>query len=332
MIRGARVIVGTCVDVQSGENVLIIADRYDNPVIPPMVEAVLEKGAEPSVCIMTPRTGHGLNPPEPIVEAMLASNVIFGMATDYSISHSPARVAASAAGARYLNLVGYTPEMLSSGGLFTDFIKMAPSVKRIGQLFGEAKRATVIAQTGEEIAFDVSGRRGNGSSCLARNPGEASFPPAMQVNTTPIEGQAEGTIILDGSIPMKGLGVLSAPIELTIRKGRIVKMSGGREADLLDAYLGASGDPNDYMISEIGLGLNPKLRKLTGGLLEDEGGYGVVHYGIGENLTLGGKLKSSLHLDVMVRNATLILDETVVVDKGRMVLPDWIEADDGQRG
>jgi leucyl aminopeptidase (aminopeptidase T) len=151
------------------------------------------------------------------------------------------------------------------------------------------------------------------------------------VNTTPIEGKAKGTIILDGSVPMKGLGVLANPIKLDIQDGRIVKMHGGKEAEILDGYLGAAGDPNDYMITEVGLGLNPNLRTLDGTLLNDEGNYGCVHFGIGENLTLGGELKSTLHLDVMVRDATLVLDDTVVVDKGRMVLPDWAEKVDGER-
>lgn len=111
--------------------------------------------------------------------------------------------------------------------------------------------------------------------------------PNVEANVSPVEGSAEGVIVADASIPYIGIGLLSEPVRLEVREGRIVSISGGEQARTLDRNLAGLGDPLVYTIAEIGIGLNPKYR-FCGIMLEDEGVFGSVHVGIGTNITLGG--------------------------------------------
>jgi len=65
--------------------------------------------------------------------------------------------------------------------------------------------------------------------------------------------------------------------------------------------------------------LNPKCR-ICGSMLEDEGVYGTIHFGIGDNHTMGGRVESSMHTDVIVKNPTVFIDEVKVMKSGEIFL------------
>ena len=69
------------------------------------------------------------------------------------------------------------------------------------------------------------------------------------------------------------------------------------------------------MLGEIGFGLNPKA-KLTGHMLEDEGCLGTVHFGFGSNTALGGMNQVPFHLDMIVRNLTVSVDDQLILKQG----------------
>jgi len=55
-------------------------------------------------------------------------------------------------------------------------------------------------------------------------------------------------------------------------------------------------------------------------MLEDEGVYGTIHFGIGDNHTMGGCVESSMHTDVIVKNPTVFIDEVKVIKSGEIFL------------
>jgi len=54
-------------------------------------------------------------------------------------------------------------------------------------------------------------------------------------------------------------------------------------------------------------------------MLEDEGVYGTIHFGIGDNHTMGGCIESSMHTDVVVKNPTVIIDKKIVIKSGKHI-------------
>jgi hypothetical protein len=43
-----------------------------------------------------------------------------------------------------------------------------------------------------------------------------------------------------------------------------------------------------------------------------------VHIGIGSSITLGGTIKAKTHYDVLMRDATLTIDQEVVLQEGQL--------------
>ena len=51
-------------------------------------------------------------------------------------------------------------------------------------------------------------------------------------------------------------------------------------------------------------------------MLADEGAYGTVHIGIGNNLSFGGNVEAPLHMDKVIREITLKIDGRIISQNG----------------
>ena len=72
-------------------------------------------------------------------------------------------------------------------------------------------------------------------------------------------------------------------------------------------------------IGELGIGTN-EAAVLNGVILEDEKVYGTVHIAFGTNTSFGGVNKADCHMDGIILEPTLYLDDEMVIDKGRFVV------------
>lgn len=68
----------------------------------------------------------------------------------------------------------------------------------------------------------------------------------------------------------------------------------------------------------MGFGLNPAA-SLSGRMLEDEGVYGTMHIGIGNNLAYGGSCNTPIHIDLIMKQPTCIVDDHYVYKDGELV-------------
>ena len=318
MIRGARILVDECANVKPGENVLIVADTNYVHIAQILAAVARERDTEVVICIMTPRKAHGENPPPTIVSAMMEADVIFEPTT-YSLTRSEATEQARRKGARIVSMPAYTDDMLIHGGLEADFRAQEKLVDELADALTRSRFAKLMAPAGTCLTLETGDRHANTGKGFCTGPGTVSGPPNIEVNVSPIEGTAEGTIVVDVSVPIPEIGLLGSPIKLTVEKGRIVDIEGGHEATTLQRILEEAGDPNVYNIAELGIGLNPKAR-ISGIMLEDEGALGTAHIGIGDNHTSGGVIKAPLHIDLVIRNPTLELDGRVVIKEGDILI------------
>ena len=71
--------------------------------------------------------------------------------------------------------------------------------------------------------------------------------------------------------------------------------------------------------AELGVGTNVRA-VVSGYILEDEKVLGMVHIALGNNAGMGGTVNVRIHLDGLVRNATLYVDGELVLDKGTLVI------------
>jgi len=319
MIKGVKTLLDKCANVKAGEKVLIVADTDNIRIAELIATAAIERNAEAVVCIMTPRKAHGENPPETIVSAMMKADVVFEPTT-YSLTRSEATQKAAQAGVRVVSMPAYVEEMLIRGAIEADFPAHEKTVQKLADLFTEATTAKLTAPGGTEITMELGGaaRKGETGKGFCTGPGTICGPPNIEANISPIEGTAEGVVFADVSIPDPQMGVLSAPIEVTVNGGLITNIKGMADAAALRKILEEKKDPTVYNIAELGVGLNPKAR-ICGIMLEDEGALGTAHIGIGDNHTSGGTVKAPLHLDLIINNPTLELDGKVIIKDSELL-------------
>ena len=56
-------------------------------------------------------------------------------------------------------------------------------------------------------------------------------------------------------------------------------------------------------------------------MLEDEGVASTCHIGVGTSTTLGGTVKARGHYDFVMHDPTIVVDEVVLMDEGKLILP-----------
>jgi leucyl aminopeptidase (aminopeptidase T) len=304
-----------CASVEPGEEVLIIADYNMEKIGKAIASAAYQIGAEPVLTYLVPRERDGQEPPKAVAEAMKAAGVFLAPVSK-SITHTHAVKEAAGAGARGLMLTQYREDMLIYGGIEADFEAIAPTCKALAKTFEEGKHLHLRTKQGTDMDCNIEGRRGNALTCLVA-PGQFSPVPNVEANVSPVEGTAQGRLVIDASIPYIDIGVLSEPMEVVVKDGMIRSIEGGTQAKALEANLASFEDPMVYNVAEVGMGLNPYSR-LTGCMLDDEGVLKTLHIGIGTNITLGGNIKASCHYDLLLWNPTLSIDGVVVVEEGEL--------------
>lgn len=165
-------------------------------------------------------------------------------------------------------------------------------------------------------------------------PGRWDHWPSGFVLTWPNEGAVNGTIVIDrGDILLPQKAYAADPVRLTVRDGYVTAIEGGLDADLLRDYMEAFDDPEGYAISHIGWGLQQRARWSTLALYDREQTIGMdarafagnFLFSLGPNTEVGGERNTACHIDIPLRHCTVQLDDTMVVDNGRLV--DWASAE-----
>jgi len=308
--RAVETVVGPCLGVQAGEEVVIVADRTTESLGAALREAAARLGAEPVTTVMEPREVDGQEPPAAVAAALAAARV-FIAPTRRSLSHTRARKAATEAGARGATLPGVTEDMLARL-MACDFPAMAARSRRVAELLTAADEAHVSCPRGSDMTFDLRGRVAIADDGDLSGDGAFGNLPCGEGFISPLTG--EGTVV---AATLASLGMPDEHVRLTVENGRLADASGdwgARWTALMDAA-GQRG----RNLAELGVGTNERAT-LTGNILEDEKMLGTVHVAFGASAGIGGTVSVAVHLDCLVEDATLDVGGTRVLDSGRLLL------------
>jgi leucyl aminopeptidase (aminopeptidase T) len=261
-----------------------------------------------------PPTGRdGAEPPVAVAAAMRASSVV-ALVTRFSLSHTLARADATHAGARIASLPGITAEVFKRT-IPVDYYQLQRVGRALTNKLTEAERCRVTAPGGTDIELALHGREAICDDGDLRGPGAWGNLPAGEAFISPLESEATGTIVFDGSLA--GWGLLEQPLTIELQRGRLRTAAGGAAADWLLETLDAGG-PNGRTIAELGIGTNPNAT-ITGVILEDEKVEGTIHFAFGTNTSIGGTNQASVHLDGLIRNPLVELDGQAILRDGRLI-------------
>jgi aminopeptidase len=315
--KGAQALVNTCASLKSGEGVLILSDPTTEEVGRIVAEIAREITPEVKHLCLSVSKIHGTEPPDEIAGEMLKSDVIFCL-TSRSLAHTSARKNATDKGARFLSLPDYSLEALASPALRVDYEAQALLCDQIAEIFDQGETVKITSESGTNARLGISGRKANSCPGLCAEPGCFASPPDIETHIPPLEECSDGIVVVDGSIPCPEIGVLKTPVTLTIEGGKIRKFE-GEKASVLEEIFRSQNNEKAYVIAELGVGLNPAAH-LFGRMLEDEGCIGTIHLGCGSNSTFGGNNKINFHLDMVIKDITLMVDKTEVIAGGRLCL------------
>ena len=316
LARGAAKLIDQCLCIRPGERAVIITDFSRMQIARALAFIVQERGNEFTIHLMTERSRHGEEPPESIAAAMLKADVII-MPTTFSLTHTKARVDANREGARILSLPGYVEATLMGGGLDADFDAARKVVLQVSKLLDQSETVRITSSLGTDFTANIKGRKSVNATGIADTPGSWAAPPAIETAIGPMEGTASGTVFVDGVL-IPG-GIVRDEVRVHFKEGKIVEISGGKQAQDFEKALKGYNDPNVFYAVEIGIGLNPKA-ELGRNYLEDETTYGTLHLGLGEGRTYGSSISASAHLDLVLDRATLSLDGKEVVKNRELTL------------
>jgi leucyl aminopeptidase (aminopeptidase T) len=312
----AERVVRDYLGIGPGERFVIVVDDRTDPQIPTeLARAARDAGADPVVVTIAPRARSGSEPPRPAAAAVAAADVVL-CAASTSLYHTAAKAAAQRDGVRGVFNAPYRADAWRNGAMTADFVAIRARAERLAELWRRTREVRITSPAGTDLRATVEGREPMAwLTGICRNAGEVSALPGGEVSLPPLEGTSEGTVVWERVA--SDLGALEAPVRITIRAGRAVRIEGGPSADRLRAIVESVRDADN--IGEIGIGLNPAAR-IADEITEAKKAYGTVHIALGDSANeYGGLVECDVHLDGLVLEPTVEFDGVPVVVDGRHV-------------
>lgn len=310
LLKAAQVAVNNCLAVKKGESVLVITDLPERKIGYALWEAAKEVGSEAMLLEILPRSSNGEEPPEAVAKFMKDFDVLM-IPTSKSMSHTKARRDACEAGARCATLPGILEDTMQRT-LNADYHEIAKRSIKLAEIVSQGKVAKVTTPAGTEITMSLEGRECHADTGLVHNPGDFSNLPAGEAYIAPVEGSANGIIIVDGAM----VGKVKTPIKIVVRDGFATQITGDRSAEELEKILEPFGQLGRN-IAELGIGTNHKAQ-IVGSVLEDEKVMGTVHMALGDNKSMGGNVSVPSHLDGILLKPTLWIDDKKIMEDGEL--------------
>jgi leucyl aminopeptidase (aminopeptidase T) len=338
--QGVLIMLQVNMGLKEGERLLVLTDpptlddwrEKDSKVLKPqlersvLAEMVAAIGREyfprclSEFCPYASVGQHGREPGEAVAERMLQADVIIAI-TNYSLSHTNARAAATKAGARIASMPGFESRMFHPGGpMSVDYDRMAAETEKMAELITAAEKATVRSPGGTDISFSLAGRDGGVDTGMCTERSAWSNLPAGEAFVAPVEGSAEGLIVVQGG----WYPDLEQDMTLHFERGLVVGLEGGGSVgDHFRSLLQLENDEGVYKarrnLAELGVGTNPNARE-PDNVLEAEKIKGTVHLAIGDGSHMGGKVVADLHEDFVIPAPGLFLDEKLVIEGGEWMV------------
>ncbi|HPR86789.1 MAG TPA: aminopeptidase [bacterium] len=312
--KAAQTVITQALDLRKGEAVLIIADEPLLDLAHLLFAAAEKKTAHVHLLEVTRTFLHRNALCAPVERLMQEMNVILAL-TSVSISHINSRREACRHGARCITMPAITNDTFARIAEM-DFGRIGRLSRKLADILTIAREIEISAPNGTRLHIAAARAKGYADTGEVTQPGAFSNLPAGEAALAPEFAGTSGELIVDS-----GMGVQLDDRErtlLSIRDGRIVRISGGQAANRLRRALAPFG-PEGRLIAEFGIGTNESAR-ICGHALEDEKVLGTIHIAVGNNLSFGGKNDVPIHLDAIAYKASVAIDGRKVLEHGKLVL------------
>lgn len=300
--------------VSADETLVVVTDTAKRIVGRALFQAGVDLGTETGLIEMRPRERNGVEPPEYVTAAMCESDVVVAP-TSTSLTHTRAREQACKAGTRIATMPGITADMFDGGAITANYGEIEEVTAKVTERLTEADEARIVSGHGKyELTMSVKNRNGIVSDGIVRDQGSSGNLPSGEGYIAPVEDTASGEISFDGGLA--GMGTFDEPLVIQVQSGSATSVEGESAGAFLDA---TSGGKCARRVAELGLGTNPAA-DIVGTVLEDEKVYGTCHIAFGDNLGFGGTIECDSHLDGIVLEPEVFLDDELIMSGGDVVI------------
>lgn len=308
-----KTVVRRCMGISPGEEVLVVCNPVTEEIGALMRIEAQGDGADATLAVISERDSAAAEPPRAVAAAMAAADVVLAP-TIQSLSHTAARKAATEAGVRIGTLPGVTEEMLTRL-MSADLEELRRRGRAIVAAMNAGSEARITCAHGSDLRLSLEGRNGIVDAGELGNRGAFGNLPCGEGFIAPVEGSAEGRLVVDGSIA--GVGLLETPTALEIKAGHLVDTSGAGGEALMKLL--APHGPDATNVAELGIGTNEEAL-LTGNVLEDEKILGSAHVAFGASAAIGGTVQVPVHLDCVILEPTVEIDGETIVSGGELLV------------
>jgi aminopeptidase len=326
LMPGARNAVGTCLAIQPGERVALIADEASAAVAASLEHALAEQKARPDCVLIETVAERPMRSAPPAVLAALQAADVGILCVQPQEGELAARMAivslVEQRRIRYAHMVGVTPQIMRQG-LRADYRLVDKLSQQLCDRMPHASTLRVNTRGGTDFVarFDSSLAWVKTSGLI--NPRYWSNLPAGEVFTTP--ASVDGIFVCDGTagdyFNAKYGSLDRTPLVLRIVGGRLQSAECSRQDLQQDFWAYCHTDANSDRVGELAFGTNFGLREMIGILLQDEKVPGV-HLAFGD--PYGGQTHadwtSRTHVDVLTRSCNVWIDEEQVIAEGQYLL------------
>jgi len=312
-IRSALV---DCLKLKKGEKLLILTDETLHHLALQFYQAAvpLQCKAHFFILPMSTNTVHSKRLPDALAHLMSEMDVVIIM-TSRSLSHTTARREACKKGARIISMPGIQEEVLLRT-LPGNYKAILYESRKLADILTIGRSVHLTTPAGTDLHFSISRMKGKADTGLVHEAGQFSNLPAGEGCIGPVQGSANGIMVIDGSFP--GVGLMNNGVRMTFKNGQVIRISGGAEAEVIRKMLKPYGKEG-RTIAELGIGTNREA-KITGCTLEDEKVRGTVHVGLGNNISFGGKNSVGCHFDCVLLKPTLTIDNKTIIKDGKLLV------------
>ncbi len=191
---------------------------------------------------------------------------------------------------------------------------------KLSKVLNDGNEIHVTSEAGTDLHASIKDIGYYIDAGYAPVPGTVCNLPAGEAWGGPVEFTAEGKIAVDGAIAMD-IGTKAVnpnPVMLTCKKGRVVNVEGGVEAERLRQLIENHKDAD--VLAEISIGTNPYIRLNGDCNHNDKKMYGTVHVALGHNafqIYPHGSIHTDVHLDMVLIRPTVVVDGQTIVSNGQ---------------
>jgi len=333
--KAAHKLAAEMFKLKPGETFVITADTESDPrVVDATAAAAFAVGAKPMVIWLASPLGVGkaadpMLPIEALTAALKEADAWAEFNNEWLLYSTPYETLTKEGyfkkKVRHLCLVGMNADMMTRCVGRIDMPTLKALQDRLVEMTKAAKHMRMTTPAGGDVEFDNDPKRP-----VICEVGYADTPGSHmlggQIGWAPVFETINGIIAFDGSI-VPPIGLVKEPVKLHVKKGKIVKIEGAKDAVTYEDWLKGFGDPLMLRMAHVCYGINPGA-KLTGNILEDERVWGCTEWGIGyvgAMLAPPGGIPAASHSDGICLNTSVWVDEVQIMDKGKVVHPELAE-------